>query len=88
MRVKTHAHHNVMHGCQRSFQLKDEMAGRKVRCPECEAIQVVPAPGPEEVGLRLEPGNVAGRLHPAFNRDRFLLRQKLIDHQREIRRLG
>ena len=65
-------------GCGRSFQLKDEMAGRKVRCPECEAVQVVPAPGKEEVVFEPDTGNVSDQLHPAFNRDRFLLRQKLM----------
>jgi len=65
-------------GCQKSFRLRDEMAGRKVRCPECEAIQVVPALAAEEVEFDSQPGSAAGRLHPAFNRDRFLLRQKLI----------
>jgi hypothetical protein len=53
--------------CQNSFRLRDEMAGRKVRCPECEAVLVV-ADWDED----------AGELHPALDRDRFLLRQKLI----------
>ena len=65
-------------GCGKSFRLRDEMAGRKVRCPECEAIQVVPAPSPEEVTFELQPDSAAGQFHSAFDRDRFLLRQKLI----------
>jgi transcription elongation factor Elf1 len=27
--------------CGQTFRLKDEMAGRKVRCPDCQSIQVV-----------------------------------------------
>jgi hypothetical protein len=65
-------------GCGKSFHLKDEMAGRKVRCPECEAVQVVPALEREEVVFELDTGNLTGPLHPAFNRDRFLLRQQLM----------
>ena len=30
-------------GCGRSYPLKDELAGRKVRCPGCATVQVVPA---------------------------------------------
>ena len=29
-------------GCGNSYQLKNEMAGRKVRCPGCQSVQVVP----------------------------------------------
>jgi hypothetical protein len=65
-------------GCGRSYQLKDEMAGRKVRCPECEAMQVVPALEEEEVVFDLDTDNLTNQLHPAFNRDRFLLRQQLM----------
>ena len=65
--------------CGRTFHLKDEMAGRKVRCPECEAVQVVPELEAEEslFTLDTEDGD-AGGLHPSFNRDRFLFRQKLM----------
>jgi len=30
--------------CGKSFRLKDELAGRKIRCPECTSIQTVPRP--------------------------------------------
>ena len=56
------------------------MAGRKVRCPECEAVLVVPAAATDEE-LHPRPirmGKRAKGLHPALDRDRFLLRQKLI----------
>jgi hypothetical protein len=65
--------------CRRSFHLKDEMAGRKVRCPECEAVQVVPDLGAEEGLFTIDDDDVdAGGLHPSFNHDRFLFRQKLM----------
>ena len=54
------------------------MAGRKVRCPECESVQVVPAHAPEEVTFSLDTDDDATGLHPAFDRDRFLFRQKLM----------
>jgi uncharacterized protein YxjI len=65
--------------CGRSFHLKDEMAGRKVRCPGCEAVQVVPEVEADE-GLFTpdDEGGEAGGLHPSFNRDRFFFRQKLL----------
>ncbi len=64
-------------GCGGSFRLRDEMAGRKVRCPDCESVQVVPALDDEEVELAFDDDVGAGGLHPAFDRDRFLFRQKL-----------
>jgi hypothetical protein len=65
--------------CRRTFSLKDEMAGRKVRCPGCETVQVVPALVEESLfTLDTDDGNATGGLHPSFNRDRFLFRQKLM----------
>jgi hypothetical protein len=59
--------------------LKDEMAGRKVRCPECGSVQAVPELEAEECLFTLdtEVGDAKG-LHPSFNRDRFLFRQKVM----------
>ncbi len=34
--------------CGRSFRLKDELAGRKVRCPACQTLLTVPDPKAEE----------------------------------------
>jgi hypothetical protein len=65
-------------GCGGSFRLRDEMAGRKVRCPECESIQVVPATVADEGLFSLDTDDDANGLHPAFDRDRFLFRQKLM----------
>jgi hypothetical protein len=64
--------------CQKTFRLKDEMGGRKVRCPMCESVLAVPASPADEVAFELEAGEEAGALHPSLNRDRFLLRQKVI----------
>ena len=64
--------------CGQSFRLKDEMAGRKVRCPECESVQVVPTILDDLPEALSEPASAAEYSHPAFDHDRFLLRQKLI----------
>ncbi|QEH32183.1 hypothetical protein OJF2_06520 [Aquisphaera giovannonii] len=62
--------------CGRSYQLKDEYAGRKVRCPGCQEVQVVPAaPDGDEAH---DAWQADDGLHPAFDRDTFLLRQKLM----------
>src|SRR5258708_2945211 len=34
--------------CGKSYRLKDELAGRKVRCTGCNNIQTVPQPKPAE----------------------------------------
>jgi hypothetical protein len=65
-------------GCQNNFRLRDEMAGRKVRCPECDAILVVPAAEADELRFEGDSDEATIKLHPALDRDRFLLRQKLI----------
>ncbi len=65
-------------GCGKSFRLRDEIAGSKVRCSECETVLVVPGVVPEEVTLELPSASAADQLHSAFDRDRFLLRQKMI----------
>jgi hypothetical protein len=35
--------------CGRSLRVKDEFAGRKVKCPSCAAVLAVPKPEPEPV---------------------------------------
>jgi hypothetical protein len=41
--------------CGRSLRIKDDLAGCKVKCPECSAVLVVPRPRPssdeEDIGL-------------------------------------
>jgi hypothetical protein len=64
--------------CKKTFRLRDEMGGRKVRCPECETVLVVPAAPSEGVAFELDSEDGAGKLHPTLDRDRFLLRQKVI----------
>ena len=46
----------VCTGCGKSYQLKDELAGRKVRCPGCQSVQVVPADSLEEYAVEAEAG--------------------------------
>lgn len=50
--------------CGRRFDLKPEYAGRQVACPSCGATLDVPA--------------ISDQADPAFDRDKFLLRQKRI----------
>ena len=69
----------VCTGCGKSYQLKDELAGRKVRCPGCQSVQVVPDDSGEDYAMEAEVGDEASTdLHAAFNHDKFLLRQKLM----------
>jgi predicted Zn finger-like uncharacterized protein len=55
--------------CQAKFTLKDEFAGRKVRCSSCQAVIELP-----EVESVTDFGNPG--LDAAFQRDTFLLHQK------------
>ncbi len=51
--------------CGNTYELKDEYAGRQVTCPTCGAVNTAQgAPAPHTAG------------DPAFDRDKFLLRQK------------
>lgn len=49
--------------CGNTYELKDEYAGKSVKCPNCGTVNVAPAAAPPAAD-------------PAFNRDKFLLRQK------------
>ncbi len=65
--------------CRKRFHVEDELAGHTVRCPECEAMQVVPETEAEGSLFTLDAEDgAAADLHPSFNRDRFLFRQKLM----------
>jgi len=59
--------------CQAKFQVKDEFAGRKVRCSECKAVIELPALQQTPTAFRVD-----SALDPAFQRDKFLLHQKLV----------
>ena len=50
--------------CGTTYELKDEFAGKSVKCPQCDTVNVVPKP--------------VGGGDPAFDRDKFLLRQKVL----------
>lgn len=66
--------------CGRTYALKDEFAGKKARCPDCQTVLAVPTQ--DVVYAAAEPvDEEAGEnpaLHPAFQRDKFLLRQKMM----------
>jgi hypothetical protein len=52
--------------CGRSFKLKDELAGRKVRCPACRRVLAVPRPerevDPDDQVLEALPADFLRRL--------------------------
>ncbi len=66
--------------CGRTYVLKDEFAGKKVRCPDCDTVQVVPVQDVvyATAGSVDEEAGEAAALHPAFQRDKFLMRQKMM----------
>lgn len=53
--------------CGRSYTLKDDLAGRDLTCPSCGAVVRVPAP----------PAAAGSSGDPVFDRDKFLIRQKI-----------
>lgn len=44
--------------CENRFKVKDELAGRKVRCPKCATVVTVAAEEEEEVPARKQPRDV------------------------------
>ncbi|HEY4260334.1 MAG TPA: MJ0042-type zinc finger domain-containing protein, partial [Schlesneria sp.] len=60
-------------GCEAKFQVKDEFAGRKVRCSECDTVIDLRPTEELIVDFPLD-----STLDPAFQRDKFLLHQKLL----------
>ncbi len=54
--------------CGASYSLKDELAGKKVKCPTCGEVAVA--------GGGAAKGKFSADLDPVFQRDKFLLRQK------------
>src|SRR6185312_4929947 len=66
--------------CGNAYQLKDEFAGRKLRCPGCESVQVVPEASSDPATAHSWESQEAeaGAFHPAFRHDKFLLRQKMM----------
>lgn len=62
-------------GCGANYKLKEEFAGKKVKCPKCSAQIAVP--GSEDHALAASENEAEG-LHDAFRRDKFLLRQKVM----------
>src|SRR5436309_14931015 len=56
--------------CGTSYELKDEFAGRLVKCPQCGRENRVPGVVPASA--------VKAQADPVFDRDVFLLRQQLL----------
>jgi uncharacterized protein YxjI len=67
--------------CGAAYTLRDEYAGRRVKCPKCQNVLTVPTLPPFEVMEDLptpgEESAFASDLPEVFQRDKFLLRQKL-----------
>lgn len=69
--------------CDAAYRLKDEYAGRKVKCPKCASVLEVPAGRPASAFEVVEDDDQPADdgfppdLAEAFRRDKFLLRQKL-----------
>lgn len=61
--------------CGEQYKLKDEFAGKKVKCTKCSAVIAVP--GAVEQAQAISVNEPSG-LHDAFRRDKFLLRQKYV----------
>ncbi|HWG45643.1 MAG TPA: hypothetical protein VN688_22960 [Gemmataceae bacterium] len=59
--------------CGRAFHIKDELAGRKIRCPECKSILAVPAAekevDPEDLMLEVLPADEPDEVLPADEPD-------------------
>lgn len=63
----------VCGSCQTGFTLKDEFAGRKVRCSSCQTVIEIPA-----ADLVSEADFGVPGLDPVFQRDKFFLNQKVL----------
>jgi phage FluMu protein Com len=46
--------------CNKKLRVKDELAGRKVKCPGCATVLQVPATSTEEAGVAAGGGSSAG----------------------------
>jgi DNA-directed RNA polymerase subunit RPC12/RpoP len=56
----------VCSSCGRSFEFDDDYAGQSIKCPDCSTMVMVPAAPPR-----------APQADPVFERDVFLIRQKI-----------
>jgi predicted Zn finger-like uncharacterized protein len=69
--------------CQSRFSLKDDFAGKQVRCPRCQNVLVVPE---EEIDLSQFPvaagsgeeSAATGGIHPHFLHDIFFIKQQVL----------
>lgn len=67
--------HVICDSCSAEYDLKDEHGGKEVKCPKCQGIiDVPPAKAEDDEATTRRAAPSAG--HPAFHRDKFLLRQK------------
>jgi predicted Zn finger-like uncharacterized protein len=64
----------VCESCQAAYNLNDDLAGRKLRCKQCQSVILVPEAEYELTDHDVE--RVDRGYHPAFDRDRFFVNQK------------
>lgn len=67
--------HVVCSGCQTEFNLRDDAAGKRLKCPKCETIINVPAIVLAPIATPISDESTAA-IDPVFKRNKFLLRQK------------
>ena len=72
----------ICNSCQAAFQLKDTLAGKRCRCPKCQAVLHVPMPPPTAAQKREGCGDVPAS-EPADPRQQ-LLRQILAAFQADL----
>lgn len=64
--------------CDQTYSLKEEFAGKKARCPDCQGVLSVPAREVFDADAESKYGVNGEAPHPAFQRDKFLMRQKIL----------
>lgn len=64
----------VCEACHKQYSFKDEYGGKKVRCADCGAVMEVPVQLAPIKSYEQDDSD----LDPAFRRDKFLLRQKIM----------
>ncbi len=68
----------VCDGCQSEYRLRDELAGKKLKCKHCGMILIAPELDGPPLDDFPETRYPDRGYHPAFDRDKFLVNQKRI----------
>lgn len=65
--------------CKTQYTLRDDLAGKKLRCKECQSVLVVPQEGSDPLEVVPDPGVT----DYVFRRDRYLVNQKKLAFNRK-----